>query len=275
MGQRRHKIIQQLRPDWKVTTVDPVGGDLPEISLSEAIRYEIAFIATPPILHGHYLAAFIHAILPVFIEKPICLPGELNTAQAFYAGANVPVMVGHNLLWHKGFQQFQEQVKKAGQIIHYSARFENLLTEWGRANKDSYSRYRGQGGGVLLDCLQDIDLALEITGGLEPTYYYQMVEGNPITVDSEYLAIVNGVQPGSGIHATMMFDYLTLPRRRKHAVHGSEERIEWVEDRGPELDQSYVDETEAFIKWVETGHKPKLVPDPFRALEFVRKIYAL
>jgi len=279
MGQRRSKIIHDLRPNWKRTTVDPVNGDLLKISLDGAIKYDLVFICTPPSDHISWVYGLLASQVPVFVEKPICEPAGVGVIRSLYDHQpKAPVMVGYNLLWHKGFHQFQSNCKSLGQIISYHARYGNLLTNWVRANTDPYSRYRAQGGGVLLDCLQDIDLALEITGGLEPVSHRQLTEGSDITADSEYVSLTTAIQPGSSTHAVLEFDYLRIPRLRQHSAMGlNGEEATWTEHghQDPNLDQSYISETEAFIRWVETGNRPEMVPDPFRALEFVRQIYAL
>jgi len=278
MGQRRVRIIKGLLPSCTVHTLDPAGGDSTDFTKGEDVNpttYNALFICSPPVNHGPWVQYAIEEKIPVFVEKPYCLPGELLWAKSVSLNAQKPVMVGHNLLWHKGFQRFKAECAYLD-LITYHARYGNLLTNWARENKDSYSRHRDQGGGVLLDCLQDIDLALDVTGGLEPRAYSQQVEGSTITVDSEYLCMIVARQPSLGFHAILSFDYLHLPRIRKHSVMGSGgEMAEWEENKGDELDQSYVDETEAFLKWVDTGRKPKMVPDPFRALDFVRRIYNL
>jgi predicted dehydrogenase len=278
MGQRRARILKELRPDWKLTTVDPNGGDIAVLEPGKGLPYDAIFVCTPPNNHITFVGLAMAQRIPVFVEKPICSPHSAPPLQdvMYHADFPSPVMVGHNFMWHEGFRRFEDDCDNIGPLIAYHASFSHSLNTWMRDNKDSYSRHRDQGGGVLLDCLQDIDMALEITGGLEPTHYRQWVEGSDITVDSEYLAVIHATQPGSDMYAMMNFDYLGLQRVRLHSAMDIDGRVvKWVEDRGPELDASYVAETKAFVEWVETGKPPVRVPDPFRALEFVRRIYAI
>ena len=271
MGQRRAKILKELTTA-KLTTYDPASGDITE-GVVDVTEYDAVFVCSPPVNHSAWVFDAVEKQVPVFVEKPFCLPGEITGLKQRVELAKKPVMLGHNLLWHKGFLEFKERVAELGPLLRYGAVYGNKLENWHRENKDSYSKHRAQGGGVLLDCLQDIDLALEVTGGLEPKASHQRV-GPPHTVDSEYIVTILAYRP-DGVVATFAFDYVGEERQRAHVAMGQANLVSWYEDRGPELDQSYVDETEAFLKWVETGRKPKGIPDPFRALEFVRKIYAL
>ena len=275
MGQRRQGILKEM--GMKITTYDPDLNTGATISnLIEAIdvsKYDALFICSPPVNHQAWVMDAVLNDVPVFVEKPFCLPAEVVGLRQIVDQAKKPVMVGHNLLWHEGFLAFKESVKGLGPLVYYRAEYGNRLENWVRENKDAYSKYRAQGGGVLLDCLQDIDMALEMQPGLEPRSYHQQV-GPPHTVDSEYIASVMAVGP-QGSAVLLSFDYVSNIRVRSHVAQGHESGIIWNEDRGPELDASYVAETEAFIKWCDTGRKPKGVPDPFRALDFVRQVYAL
>lgn len=275
MGQRRSRIIHNLRPDWKRTTVDPVNGDLRQLPDDrELFGYSAVFICTPPHLHYSELMLFLDQDVPLFIEKPLVTPDALGME---FIGSvrqfKPPLMIGHNLLHHPGYLNFQKEAGQIGQILYYEAYFGYQLSSWSRANQDPYSKYRSQGGGALLDCLQDVDIALTITGGLDPVFHYQKT-GDGITHDSEYLSITHAVQPGSELVAHLHFDYINPIRIRRHAAYGREGTAVWVEDRGPDLDQSYVTETSLFLDWVDSGRKPRnYTSDPFQALDFVRRVY--
>jgi predicted dehydrogenase len=278
MGQRRSGIIAGLHPDWDPpTTVDPAGGDFDDMVdvVDDIKQFGAIFVCTPPAQHTHSLRIAVDARIPVFVEKPICLPNQLDPIRDLLEPYRGAVMVGHNLLWHQGFQGFKIEASHIGSLIVYEARFGNRLSQWTRENQNPYSLHREEGGGVLLDCLQDIDLALDVTGGLEPKAYHQVQGGAyGVTVSSECAAVILAQQP-EGPVASLVFDYLRSDRIRTHTAIGSEGTAIWEETRGDALDQSYIAETQAFLGWAETRRRPALVPDPFRALEFVRRIYQL
>jgi predicted dehydrogenase len=278
IGKRRSGIIAGLYPDWDPpTTVDPVGGDFDDMTdvVDNIKQFGAIFVCTPPAHHTHPLRIAVDAKIPVFVEKPFCLPHQLDSIRDLLDPYRGAVMVGHNFLWHEGFQKFKTEASRIGSLVVYEARFGNRLSQWARENQNPYSLHREEGGGVLLDCLQDIDLALDVTGGLEPKAYHQIDGGaHGVTVTSECAAVVLAQQQGGPV-ASLVFDYLRSDRIRTHTAVGTEGTVVWEETRGDALDKSYIAETEVFLRWAETGRRPGSVPDPFRALEFVRRIYQL
>lgn len=275
-GQRRVRLIQDF--GWLARTLDPNGGDYMDGESVPFKEFDAVFICSPPTNHAPWIGEFNQLgmnKLALFIEKPICMPDEVNRVKPHYEGTRQKMMVGHNLMWHKGFLKFRKESQNIGKHTLYLARFGNLLTNWLRDNPDAYSRHREQGGGVLLDCLQDIDVALDITGGLKPKAFHQALGHSDITSNSEHTAVVLAYQGiDSPILATMAFDYYRSGRTRYHEVVGEEGTAVWEENDRELIEASYKAETDAFLRWAAGGKKPNR-PDPFRALEFIRAIYSL
>ena len=326
IAQRHLRNLAQLRPGLKVDIIDPSPKILSQYELpgslklgsvisidvitglsqeNSSLTWDAAFICSPSIYHWDQLKELVAMKIPTFIEKPFCMSSETLEAGMVLEQAKknkIPVMVGHNLHYHQHFQRLQRSIKEGdiGTPIAYVGRFGHYLPYW-REDQDSYSRHVDQGGGVLLDCIQDIDLALEIMGGPILSSITSMVaRTGKVTQDSEDFAALSFLAGEQKAPCTIVLDYLRHERIRSVEVMGTKGTIIWESERykpgggmGTEslklymdskylrppleisdavqaMDQSYFEELDEFLTWVETGKEPLINPDPLRALKILK-----
>ena len=332
IAQRHLRNLAKLRPGLEVDIIDPSPKILSQDELPGSLKlgsvisidivtglsqenpsltWDAAFVCSPSIYHWDQLKEMVALKIPTFIEKPFCMPSETLEAGMVLDQAKengTPVMVGHNLHYHQHFQRLQRSIKEGdiGTPIAYVGRFGHYLPYW-RRDQDSYSRHLDQGGGVLLDCIQDIDLALEIMGKpLESTVNLLSDRTGDVTKDARDFAALHFL--GLKGPCSITLDYLRHERIRSVEVMGTEGTLVWESrrskgsgDSGWEslmlhriskgidqllkgtpppkvleesdalqmMDQSYFEELDEFLTWVETGEAPLINPDPLRALKLL------
>jgi predicted dehydrogenase len=134
-------------------------------------KLEAAWICTPPHLHARGARPFLRHGIPCFIEKP--LAHKSADARAL-AALGKRVGVGYMLrrvpalLWLKK----NLDAGRWGKLLHLRAFAGQYLPDWRpwQDYRKSYTAKRGQGGGVLLDCSHELDLARWLAGEVRELY---------------------------------------------------------------------------------------------------------
>ena len=243
----------------------------PPLGREPAWEADAAVVASPPWLHFTESLELLAKGIPALVEKPFCLPHQLEATRLAVDAAHVPVMVGHNLFWSDDWHRFREGMPGVPAV--YRATFAYDLRRQLGERVDSYQRHVDQGGGVLLDCVQDIALALDVVG---PVTRVQGLHGRlgDVTEDADDCADLCGRSDSGRTFVSWHFDYLNRVRIRRHEAWGGDWSRVWDELPDPE---SYRRMLDAFLTWVRTGREPSVTstgsaPDPFGALEVVRAI---
>lgn len=125
-GRRHAANIRQLDPDAQLYVYDPaltIGSETHGVTVVDAESFwdvlglEAVIIASPLDTHLHYLEAASFARLPVYCEKPLCGPGQVETwgaqpltlsesAEALVGKlAGLPTAAGYNWLYHAGVKR--------------------------------------------------------------------------------------------------------------------------------------------------------------------------
>lgn len=261
MGQRRAAICEAL--GHQVVLHDPPKG-------LEATPFpwqaDAAFICTPPADHIRSMGDTCEALnIPTFVEKPFVLPERIGTAKtvvAYAVGKGIPLMVGHNIFWNEGWRRFREQVglmhEFGGGPLVYKGMWANNIRNVLKGRTDTYQLHP-DGGGVLLDCIQDVAITIDAVGPL-------MRPQSIVWPDRASLDATGHMQ----CLVRLEFDYLRPQRMRRHEAYNGDTLAVWEGGDKAASDASYQAETEAFLRWVATGNKPSILPDPFSSLEVVR-----
>lgn len=313
IGARHIKNLLELDKEVEIGVYDP-GLVAPPVTSGRVHivpdlqdRWDASLICSPSHLHYEQMSWSISRHIPCFVEKPFCLPNQVSMSRRDIRTSwsdSIPIMVGYNLYYHPFFLLVEGILRSRdlGDVLSYVGRYSHYLPYW-RGDKDSYSRHREQGGGVLLDCIQDIDLMLELTGdwvGRSTIVAHGRV--GSVTKDSEDTALVWFRSPSKV--ATLQLDYLRHQRIRQIEVSCERGTVVWSstryrpskEDNGSEtldvfreggygvhkvgvaydlLDGSYYEEMRQFLLWVKDGVAPHPAPnpfrDPFRALDLLRQ----
>lgn len=227
--------------------------------------FDAAVICSPPALHLKHVAKMARRAIPCLVEKPYCLPVEVDTARIQYANmlhAGLPVMVGHNIFWNETWRRFRDKIESPSVYI---ASWQNDLRRMLGVREDSYQRH-AEHGGILLDCVQDVAIGLDAIGPAHDAHKMTGRAGT-VTEDADDWALLSVAHHGG--RAYWQFAYVAAERSRSHLVFCRGRKEEWNGGDRVASDASYQAEVSGFLEWVKTGHVPQIRPDPFAAIQVI------
>jgi len=171
---RRHAANLHALGVTALAGYDPVASDDPALqgvrrigSLDEGLSWgpDAVFVTTPTHLHTPVAVAAASRGCHVFIEKPLAdrLDG-IAELQAAVRRGGLTTMVGCNMRFHPGPARIKELVDTGavGAVIAARIQTGSYLPAWRPQidYRESYSARADQGGGAVLDCIHELDLAL-------------------------------------------------------------------------------------------------------------------
>lgn len=246
-------------------------------------RWDGIVVASPTTAHGEHALAALEMTDHVLVEKP--LAASIAQASDLAARGRDRLAVGFNLRFH-------EPVERLAGLVHggyvgaiRSARlwFGSWLPTWRPAvdYRETYSARRDLGGGVLMDAIHELDLALWLVGELRPVGALVARLG-PLAIDVEDTAFAL-LATTDGAPVSIGLDYLSRRYRRGIEVVADTAtvRLDWarrvievenadgvrVEPADTDVALSYQRQTEAFLAWVSGGP-----PLPVSASEGMRSV---
>jgi predicted dehydrogenase len=287
---RRH-ARNLLAAGASVAVADPVATDGVTIPWDDAdpAAYAGVVVASPTVHHLDQARAAIASGTRALVEKPLATTAAAATA---LQPANDRVRVGFNLRFHEPVRRLMHLVHagRAGRVLSARLWFGHDLTAWrpGTDYRQSYSAQAALGGGVLLDAIHELDLAVWLLGpelAVEGAVVSQ-VGDLEMDVEDTVRALL---RTPDGAPVEIALDYLSKDYRRGIEVIGSEAtiRLDWARKvlevdtgDGPEalpadaaVDRSYEAEAEAFLAWLDgTGDLPVDVDTALASLRLVDDI---
>jgi predicted dehydrogenase len=264
MAKRRVANLEAMCSRLRITFHDPLKNyHAPSFS-----GYDAVFVCSPPETHLDYVNDALLAKQPVFVEKPFVLPSEVDDARRLVKLAfdiEVPLMVGHNLLWTDAFDDFESQRLWYGAPLYYEGRFGYNLREWGHDQNR-----RLPTGGIALDCIQDLAIATEMLGQPNVTNFreeYLSDIANEWDADWAQLCL----QFPDNVTGTLTMDAVRSDRTRLHQIVCEEgtATLDLSTKDASDVVKSYEREVSAFLTWVEGG-LPGRWPNPIVSLETLR-----
>jgi predicted dehydrogenase len=200
-------------------------------------RPQVAVIATPPHTHLAMAEAALDAGAFVLCEKP--LDADVAAAQAFVAGLGpraARFRVVCNMRFHPSVQALAQALPQVGTVRFTRAHFGHALWQM-RPNVpygEVFAASRDQGGGVILDCIHEIDYHQWLFG---PVSAVRGTAAQLALTDSsvEDFAVVELAFP-SGLRSVLTLDFLQRLKRRGCEIVGAEGTLVWSsEGRSPEI----------------------------------------
>jgi len=268
---------------------DAVAAELPiagfsrlEDGLDWAPHFVI--VASPTHLHVEQTLQVGRAGIPVFVEKPLShtASGMAELAK-LVRDTGLISLVGCNMRFHPGPAKVKQLADEGavGRILFARIHFGSYLPEW-RPNSDYRQNYAARsetGGGCILDCIHEIDLAQWYLGKIESVFCWagHLSSLEIATEDVAALICRHANRTMSEIH----LDYVQRTYERGCQIVGElgslfwdsnakavrwyrAESRQWTTYSQPEawdINQMYVDEMKHFLECVE--HKrPTALPMP-------------
>ena len=182
IGRRHARIIHTFFKDvdlYAYRTKKGALGEAPtyiqEIGEKEFYkkRFDLAIISNPSSLHFPTLKKIItnHAANSVFVEKPFCLPNEVDECKSLIRKEDVAVYPGNSLRFHPAVQILKNIMREGrlGEAVECIAHAGSSMPGWHPYEdyRTSYASQKKMGGGVLLTSIHEIDLVCHLFGHSE------------------------------------------------------------------------------------------------------------
>lgn len=231
-------------------------------------------IASPSVFHcDQTLSVLKDTQAKVLVEKPLALPGDRMDDLVNLGGDRI--MVGYNLRLHRPVERLIELVE-GGRIGHvHTCRlwFGSWLPDWrpGVDYRTTYSAQSSLGGGVLLDAIHELDLAIALFGDGFEVLSSVVENTGALEIDTEDL-VQASLRHDSGVLVNISLDYLSRRYRRGIEIVGSDAtaRLDWaragieiedadqvvVENATVPVDRSYEREASRFLEFIKRGIRP-------------------
>ena len=264
-----------------VAVMDPEPGRAAAVEGAQALPYDLdgvagfdgVVVASPTVCHRAQAEAALAGGGHVLVEKPL----DVTAAQLdpILAAGRGRIMVGYNLRLHEPVQRIVSLVRggACGQPGAMRLWFGSYLPDWrpGVDYRTTYSARSDLGGGVLLDAIHELDLAIWLLDE-RLTVVAAVVErlGRlEIDVEDTVRAVLRHAE---GTIVDISLDYLSRRYRRGIEVIGDEAtaRLDWARgvievEAGDRIDVehvstpvavSYEREAEAFLAFVAGALPP-------------------
>ena len=252
--------------------------------LQEGLDWGPSFVvvATPTHLHAEQTLEIVRAGLPVFVEKPLSHTDDgIAEIASMVASRKLCSLVGCNMRFHPGPARVKKLLdeSRVGKILFARIHTGSYLPEWrpGADYRQNYAARADTGGGCLLDCIHEIDLACWYLGEVQ-TVFCSAEHLSSLEIDTEDVAILV-CRHTSGAMSEIHLDYVQRTYERGCQIVGELGSIfwdfnaravrwynaatkEWTTYRQPdawELNQMYLDEMRHFLQCLREG-RPTVLP---------------
>jgi predicted dehydrogenase len=236
-------------------------------SLDDAIawRPDIAVVATPSDRHYEALAPLLRAGVATFVEKPVVMSAE-HADRLDALGRLPPTQTGCVLRFLPAVRRLKSWLDegRCGNIVRASFEAGQYLPDWRPAQdyRQSYSADAARGGGVILDLVHEIDLALFLFGDAE-LLHAARTKASSLDIACEDAALLTLRAPG-GVLIGIALDYVSRRPVRRIEIVGDEgtARLDFVGKtlildevtcEGFDLDEAYRSELAELIAAARTG----------------------
>lgn len=249
--------------------VESIAQTFTDFETALAQNIDVCFICSPSSLHLEQAVQAAKKNCHLFIEKP--LSHEFNgieELQSEISSRNLITLVGCNMRFHPGPRKVKELLDKdaIGKVLFARIQTGSYLPSW-RPNTDyrqSYSGLKAQGGGVILDCIHEIDLAFWYSGEVDEIF--ATAETLSLDIETEDTAFLL-FRHENGIRSEVHLDYVQRTYERGCQIVGEKGTIFWgfrekqtkiYSAEGDsweifrqaddwEINQMYLDETQHFL----------------------------
>jgi predicted dehydrogenase len=245
---------------------------------------DFVVVATPTHLHAEQTSEIVRAGLPVFVEKPLShTEAGLSEIARLVESNKIVSLVGCNMRFHPGPVKVKQLLdeRRLGKILFARIHAGSYLPDW-RPNRDyrcNYSARVETGGGCILDCIHEIDLARWYLGEVA-SVFCSAGHLSSLEIETEDVAILLCRHAG-GAMSEIHLDYVQRTYERGCQIVGELGSIFWEFNAGAvrwydaarkqwttfpqpetwEINQMYVDEMKHFLECL-AEQRPTTLPIP-------------
>jgi predicted dehydrogenase len=241
-------------------------------------------VATPTHLHAEQTLEIVRTGFPIFVEKPLShSEAGLSEIARLVESKKIASLVGCNMRFHPGPVKVKQLLEEGrlGKVLFARVHTGSYLPSW-RPNIDyrrNYSALVETGGGCILDCIHEIDLARWYLGEVDSVF---CCAGHlsSLEIETEDVAILLCRHAGGAI-SEIHLDYVQRTYERGCQIVGELGSIVWDFNAGAvrwydaaskqwttfpqpetwEMNQMYVDEMKHFLDCL-AERRPTTLPIP-------------
>lgn len=190
----------------------------------------LVLIATPSHLHIEPALQAARSGAALFVEKPLShTPAGITELSEIVRSQGLISLVGCNMRFHPGPAKVTELLQDAvlGRILFARIQAGSYLPEW-RPNSDYRSNYATQsktGGGCILDCIHEIDLAQWYLGPIQSVFCWAG-KVSSLEIETEDVAALICQHAGGAI-SEIHLDYVQRTYERGCQIVGELGSIFW------------------------------------------------
>jgi predicted dehydrogenase len=247
-------------------TDDPVGVTRIPWADADPGRFAGVVVASPTVHHLDQATVAVAAGAGVLVEKPLATTVAGGES---LRGDNDHVRVGFNLRYHEPIRRLMDLVHggRAGRVVGARLWFGYHLPSWrpGVDYRQTYSARADLGGGILLDAIHELDLAVWLLGPDLVVESALVARVGDLELDVEDTVRAQ-LRTADEVPVEIALDYLSRDYRRGIEVVGTDAtiRLDWarnvlevadgndvtVEAAGASVDRSYEAEATSFLGWL-------------------------
>lgn len=206
---------------------------------------DFVVIATPSHLHAEQALKAARRGIDLFVEKPLShRPGHLAELVDLVRDKKLISLAGCNMRFHPGPAKVKELLSqnRLGKILFSRIQVGSYLPDW-RPTQDYRNNYAAReeaGGGCILDCIHEIDLARWLMGEVVQVF---CCAGHlsSLEIATEDVAALIG-RHDSGAVSEIHLDYVQRSYQRDIQIAG-------------ELGQIFWDFNQGKVRWFDAGNK--------------------
>jgi len=180
-----HEIFALRRPSSVPSGLAGVR-ELSSWAEADKLSFDAAFITSPTHAHISQATECARRGIPLFIEKPLgASTAGLADLVSLVQKKKLLTYVAYCFRFHPLVQEFKKKLEGL-MVLHASVVFSSYMPDW-RTKKNYQTSYivrKAQGGGVILDCSHEIDLAEYLFGAVK-TIDGVWGRASTLTIDAE------------------------------------------------------------------------------------------
>lgn len=261
-----------LRRSKLITELGVIG--FPDLNSGLNFGPAFVIVATPTHLHLQHALEVAQRGFDFFVEKPLSHTShELSKLSDLVEWRQLISMVACNMRFHPGPAKVKELLSRdrIGKILFARIHCGSYLPDWrpGTDYRENYAAREETGGGCILDCIHEIDLAYWYLGEICDVFCFAAHQSSLDLETEDIAAIIFRHQ--SGAISEIHLDYVQRIYERGCQIVGENGSIYWDfntqqvrwYDAGKkdwnvysqpepwEINQMYLDELKHFVECVE------------------------
>lgn len=238
---------------------------------------DVCFVCSPSSFHIRQSVAAAQKGWHLFIEKPLSHSADgMTELVRIVEEKKLTSLVGCNMRFHPGPKKVKELLEKnaVGKVLFADIQTGSYLPEWRPATdyRKSYSGRAELGGGAILDCIHEIDLAFWYSGAAREVF--AVADRLSLDIETEDTAFLI-LRHANNILSEIHLDYVQRTYERGCKIVGEAGSIFWdfnskriklyradekeweifTQPEDWEMNDMYLDETRHFLGCLETGEQ--------------------